>query len=82
MLTLHPLGCDAVVYYQSYYGGVFSRFDDGIGGMDGVAVVGEEGVEEAAQPVPVFRMRVDDVRPPILMFCGSAGPDVGPAEWR
>ena len=42
--------------------------------MYGEAVVGEEGVEEGQRThpcgVPVFRMRVNDVQPPILMFCG------------
>ena len=45
--------------------------------MNGGAVTGEEGVEEGAEVTPLWcasvgwmRMRVDDVRPPVLTFCG------------
>ena len=49
-----------LILIQSYYGRVFSRFDDGIGGMDGVAVVGEEGVEEAAEDTALWCASVKD----------------------
>ena len=38
--------------YQSYDGHVIGRFDNGIGGVNGRAVIGEEGAEEGAEDTP------------------------------
>lgn len=73
MMNLLPVGW-LIIGYQSYDGCVISIFDVGVGWVDAGAVMDEERVEEVAEDtpcgVPVLRMRVDGVRPPILMFCG------------
>lgn len=49
MLNLLPVGCLVVVSYQSYYGGIISKLDNGIARMNGGTVIGEEGVEEGTK---------------------------------
>ena len=71
MLNLIPEGWLFVICHQSYNGHVISKFDNGVVGVDGATVMGEEGVEEGNEDIPLCCASVqDDVRPPILMFCG------------
>ena len=59
MLNLLPVGW-LVICYQSYYGRVISKFDDGIGGVDGTAARGEEGLEEGAEDTTLWCASVQD----------------------
>lgn len=52
MLNLLPVDSLIIVWYQSCYGAIISRFDSGIGGVNGV-IMGEEGVEDGAKDTPL-----------------------------
>ena len=45
---------------MAYYGRVISKFVDGVSGLNGVAVMGEEGVEEGAEDTPLWCASVQD----------------------
>ena len=53
MLNFLPAGWLDVVCYQSYDGHVISKFHDGVGEVDGGAVMGEVGVEEGTEDTPL-----------------------------
>ena len=46
--------------YQAYCGRDISIFDDGVGGVDRAAVMGEKGVEEGAEDTPLWSSSVQD----------------------
>ncbi len=56
-------GNGLIVSYQSYHGSIFNKFDDGVGRMDGGAVMCEEGVEEGAEDPALWcsTLIVDDM---------------------
>ena len=56
MLNLISIGWLVVICYQFYDG----RVTDGVGGVDGGAVMGEEGVEEGAEETPLWCASVQD----------------------
>lgn len=60
MLYLLSVGCFLVVCYESNYGGVVRKFDNGIGGVNLGAVVHEKGVEEGAEDAFLWRSCVQD----------------------
>ena len=49
-----------VISYQTYHGCVISKFYDGVGGKNGEAVMGEEGIEEVAEDTPLWCASVQD----------------------
>ena len=50
---LLPVGCLIVIHDQAYHRCVISKLNDGLGVMLGHKVMGEQGVQEGAKPVPV-----------------------------
>lgn len=50
-----------IICNHSHYGGVISKFDNGVGGIDGGPVVCEEGVEEGAEDTRLWCANVQDV---------------------
>lgn len=51
--NLFPISCFIVVCYQSNYGGVICKFDDGVGRVNGGTIMCKKGVEEGAEDTPL-----------------------------